>query len=93
VELISTRDEFQRGQVFPRQNATQYFFNGTRLWCGTRLPREAIYLISFKTVFFYKIVIKINLLSKIPPSFGVIFERLLDAYRKYIKITIKYIYI
>jgi hypothetical protein len=30
---------------------------------------EAKYLISFKTVFFCKIVFKINLLSKIPPKY------------------------
>ena len=53
---------------FPRQNIMLTIFYGI---CGTRLwkrqvLRKVISLISFKTVFFCKIVLKIKLLSKIP---------------------------
>ena len=57
-----TRDEFQRGQIFPRQNAMECH----AILFLMELPREANYLINFKTVFFCKIVLKIKLLSKIP---------------------------
>ena len=42
-------------------------FHGTCLY-KRRFPRKPISLISFKTVLFYKIILKIKLLSKIPPK-------------------------
>ena len=64
----------------PRQNVMSVFFffftklvSGRDEFHGTclykrRFPRKPISLISFKTVLFYKIILKIKLLSKIPPK-------------------------